>query len=35
MDDFDHKIRLAVPIVADLFIDIAANHTEKESRLKK
>ena len=28
MDDLDHKIRLALPFVADVFIDITANRTE-------
>jgi cation diffusion facilitator family transporter len=28
MDDLDHKIRLALPFVADVFIDITANPTE-------
>ena len=28
MDDLDHKIRLALPFVADVFIDITANRSE-------
>jgi cation diffusion facilitator family transporter len=28
MDDLDHKIRLALPFVADVFIDITASRTE-------
>src|ERR1700722_10301463 len=28
MDDLDHKIRLALPVVADVYIDITANATE-------
>jgi divalent metal cation (Fe/Co/Zn/Cd) transporter len=28
MDDLDHKIRVALPFVADVFIDITANRTE-------
>jgi cation diffusion facilitator family transporter len=28
IDDLDHKIRLALPFVAEVFIDITANHTE-------
>ncbi len=28
MDNLDHKIRLALPFVADVFIDITANRTE-------
>jgi cation diffusion facilitator family transporter len=31
MDDLDHKIRLALPFVADVFIDITANRTESDS----
>jgi len=28
MDELDHRIRLALPFVADVFIDITANHAE-------
>jgi hypothetical protein len=28
MDGLDHKIRVALPFVADVFIDITANRTE-------
>ena len=31
MDDLDHKIRLALPFVADVFIDISANHAGGDS----
>ncbi len=29
MDELDHKIRLALPFVADVFIDVTANRTEE------
>jgi cation diffusion facilitator family transporter len=32
MDSLDHKIRLAFPVVADVFIDITANQIEDEPR---
>lgn len=28
MEDLDHKIRVALPFVADVYIDITANHTQ-------
>ncbi len=31
MDDLDHKIRLALPLVADVFIDTTAHRTEDSS----
>ena len=31
MDDLDHKIRRALPFVADVFIDISANHAGADS----
>ena len=34
MDDLDHKIRLALPFVADVFIDITANRIEENSRTR-
>jgi cation diffusion facilitator family transporter len=32
MDDLDHRIRLALPIVADVFIDVTARRTEEDSQ---
>ena len=32
MDELDRKIRLALPFVADVFIDVTANRNEKTSR---
>jgi len=32
MDALDHKIRLAMPLVADVFIDVTANRAEEHSR---
>ena len=29
MDNLDHKIRLAFPFVADVFIDVTANHIQE------
>jgi divalent metal cation (Fe/Co/Zn/Cd) transporter len=31
MDDLDHKIRRALPFVADVFIDVTANHGSEDS----
>jgi len=31
MDDLDHKIRAALPVVADVFIDLTASHPDDES----
>ncbi|MCU1310892.1 MAG: cation diffusion facilitator family transporter [Candidatus Angelobacter sp.] len=33
MDDLDRRIRLALPIVADIFIDVTGSLTEENSRL--
>jgi cation diffusion facilitator family transporter len=35
MDNLDHKIRLALPFVADVFIDVTANHAERHSRTRR
>jgi cation diffusion facilitator family transporter len=32
MDDLDHRIRLALPLVADVFIDVTAHSAEDNSR---
>ena len=32
MDDLDRKIRHALPLVADVFVDVTAYHAEDESR---
>jgi divalent metal cation (Fe/Co/Zn/Cd) transporter len=32
MDALDHKIRIAVPVVADVFIDVTAMHTPRRRR---
>jgi cation diffusion facilitator family transporter len=34
MDDLDRRIRLALPFVADVFIDITANRAEENSRTR-
>jgi divalent metal cation (Fe/Co/Zn/Cd) transporter len=34
MDDLDHRIRLALPLVADVFIDITAYRAEDNSRAR-
>jgi hypothetical protein len=33
MDALDHKIRLAFPVVADVFIDIKANQIKEDVRV--
>ena len=32
MDELDHKIRLALPFVADVFIDVTARRSEGNSQ---
>jgi hypothetical protein len=32
MDDLDRKIRTAMPVVADVFIDVTANRAEETSK---
>jgi hypothetical protein len=32
MDDLDHKIRLEMPFVADVFIDVTARRSEENSQ---
>jgi cation diffusion facilitator family transporter len=34
MDDLDHKIRLALPFVADVFIDVTARRSEENSQIR-
>jgi divalent metal cation (Fe/Co/Zn/Cd) transporter len=34
MDELDRKIREALPVVADVFIDITANRTREHSRAR-
>jgi cation diffusion facilitator family transporter len=34
MDDLDHKIRLALPFVADVFIDVTARRSEEDSQTR-
>jgi hypothetical protein len=34
MDDLDRKIRLALPVVADVFIDVTANRAREDSRTR-
>ncbi len=33
MDELDHKIRAALPVVADVFVDVTASRSEDESQL--
>ncbi len=35
MDDLDRRIRLALPFVADVFIDVTANRTEESSQIRQ
>jgi cation diffusion facilitator family transporter len=35
MDDLDHKIRLALPFVADVFIDVTARRREEDSQARQ
>jgi len=35
MDDLDHRIRQALPFVADVFIDVTARHVEDASRAEE
>jgi len=35
MDELDHKIRLALPFVADVFIDVTARRSEKDSQARQ
>jgi divalent metal cation (Fe/Co/Zn/Cd) transporter len=32
MDDFDHRIRLAVPLIADVFIDVTARRQKQSEQ---
>jgi divalent metal cation (Fe/Co/Zn/Cd) transporter len=32
MDDLDHRIRMALPFVGDVFIDVTANRNEENPR---
>ncbi len=34
MDDLDHRIRLAMPLVADVFVDVTANRAQEDSRTR-
>jgi divalent metal cation (Fe/Co/Zn/Cd) transporter len=34
MDDLDRKIRQALPVVADVFIDVTANRAREDSRTR-
>jgi divalent metal cation (Fe/Co/Zn/Cd) transporter len=34
MDELDHKIRLALPFVADVFIDVTARRSEEDSQTR-
>jgi cation diffusion facilitator family transporter len=34
MDDLDHRIRRALPFVADVFIDVTANRAQEDSRTR-
>ena len=34
MDDLDRRIRLALPLVADVFIDVTAYRAEDDSRAR-
>jgi cation diffusion facilitator family transporter len=34
MDDLDHRIRLAMPFVADVFVDVTANRAQQDSRTR-